>query len=225
MRSHWIVVLAATVGIALTGAASAQVPLVAPDEIVIYVHTDMTNTDFVEGLVCELGRVLVAPVRATTSDLPLTRNYLATPPQLDTGKVGAPFARATAGDGRVLRYLLLPYDLKTEGLNYVFSHTFVDGNTVAIMSTIRLAPTEPGLSRKRIADVTGDRVYKLMLKSVAVLAGLRTNGCVMAFPRSLPELDRKAAEFCPADRAALVAAGVLKEKPFGACTTVAMARR
>jgi predicted Zn-dependent protease len=76
-----------------------------------------------------------------------------------------------------------------------------------------------------VSDVTGDRLYKLMLKSVALLAGLRTNGCVMAFPRNLPELDQKAAEFCPDDRAALVAAGILKDKPFGACSTVAMAGR
>jgi len=62
-----------------------------------------------------------------------------------------------------------------------------------------------------------------MLKSIALLSGLRTNGCVMAFPRSLDELDGKDAEFCPADKAALIAAGVLKEKPFGACNTVAMA--
>jgi predicted Zn-dependent protease len=46
----------------------------------------------------------------------------------------------------------------------------------------------------------------------------------MMFPRSLDELDQKPPEFCPNDKAALIAAGVLKEKPFGACSTVAMAR-
>ena len=215
----------ASLWLLVVGTAPAQTRLVPPDEVVIYVHEDMKNTDFVEGLVCELGRVLAAPVRATTSDLPLFKSYLATATQFDTGKVRAPFARATASDGRIFRYLLLSYDLKAEGLNYVFADTDIDGGTVSIMSTIRLTPTEPGLSRKRVSDVTGDRVYKLMLKSVALLAGLRTNGCVMAFPRSLPELDQKAAEFCPADRAALVAADVLKDKPFGACSTVAMAGR
>ena len=221
MRTFALVALWLFVG----GTASAQIGLVGPEEVVIYVHKDMKNTDFVEGLVCELGRVLVAPVRAETSDLPLYRGYLATPAQLDVGKVREPFARATAGDGRVFRYLLLPYDLKVEGLNYVFANTDIDGGTVAIMSTIRLTPAEPGLSRKQVSDVTGDRLYKLMLKSVALLGGLRTNGCVMAFPRNLPELDQKAAEFCPDDRAALVATGILKDKPFGACSTVAMAGR
>jgi predicted Zn-dependent protease len=209
----------------LAGPASAQ-KLVAPDEVVIYVHTGIPeqDTDFVEGLVCELGRVLVAPVRATKSDLPLYRSYLATPTQLDPLKVRLPFARATVGEGRVFRYLLLAWDLKIPGLNYVFSSTVQDSEGVAVMSPIRLVPREPGLSRKRISDVTGDRIYKLMLKSIALLAGLRSEGCVMMFPRSLDELDQKPAEFCPNDRAALIAAGVLKEKPFGACNTVAMAR-
>jgi len=218
---YWLAAILAL----LAGPVSAQ-KLVAPDEIVIYVHAGIAeqDTDFVEGLVCELGHVLVAPVRATKSDLPLYRSYLATPTQLDPLKVRLPFARATVGEGRVFRYLLLAWDLKVPGLNYVFSSTVPDDELVAVMSPIRLVPREPGLSRKRISGVTGDRIYKLMLKSIALLAGLRSEGCVMMFPRSLDELDQKPAEFCPNDKAALVAAGVLKEKPFGACSTVAMAR-
>jgi len=208
-----------------TARAGAQT-LSAPDEVVIYVHKDLKDTDFVEGLVCELSRVLAIPVRSDTSELPLFRGYLATQTQLDVDKVKGPFDQATVEPGsRVFRYLILPYDLKSTGLNYVFSSTSLDGPPVAIMSTIRLIPRESGLSRKRVSDITGDRVYKLMLKSVALLAGLRGEGCIMKFPRNLPELDEKPAEFCPADRAALVAAHVLKDKPFGACNTVAMAIR
>jgi len=206
--------------------AAAQPRLAAPGEVVIYLHPSLKDADFVEGLVCELGRVLVAPVRATTVDLPLTRDLLATASQFDAAKVNHLFARATDGDsGRPFRYLILPFDLKVPGLNYVFANTPADGGTSAVMSIIRLAPTETGLSRKRVSDITGDRLYKLMLKSVAVIAGLRTGGCIMSFPRSLEELDVKPAEFCPDDRAALVNAGVLKARPFGACNTVAMAGR
>ncbi len=198
--------------------------LVPPDEVVIYVHKDMKDTDFVEGLVCELGRVLVPPVRATTTDLPLLRSYLATPTQFDVDKLGPPFARATASSERIFRYLYVPYDLKVSGLNYVFANTDIEHDTAAVMSPIRLIPREPGLTRKRVSDVTGDRLYKLMLKSVALLSGLRSAGCVMMFPRSLEELDLKPPEFCPNDKANLIAGGILKEKPFGACSTVAMAR-
>ena len=209
----------------LAGPVSAQ-KLVPPDEIVIYVHKDLPeqDTDFVDGLVCELGRVLAVPVRARKSELPLSRSDLATPTQLDANKVRLSFAHATADEGRAFRYLILPYDLKVERLNYVFSNTVLDGETAAVMSTIRLVPREPGLTRKRIADVTADRIYKLMLKSIALLAGLRTNGCIMAFPRSLPELDAKSDEFCPDDKAALVAAAILKARPVGACNIVAMAQ-
>lgn len=222
MQNPTLAALAAVAAVASACAAAAQTSSLAPDEIVIYVHTEMKNTDFVEGLVCELGRVLVAPVRATTIDLPLLTSYLATRTQLDVDKVAQPFAAATAGEGRVFRYLLLPSDLKAEGLNYVFSSTQPDGEPVAVMSNIRLTPTDRNLSRKRVSDITADRLYKLMLKSIAFLSGLRTNGCIMNFPRNLPELDLKAAEFCDGDRASLVAAGVLKEKPFGACANVAM---
>jgi predicted Zn-dependent protease len=220
-----IAILVATAGFLLAAGNAHAQRLVAPDEIVIYVHKDMKETDFVDGLVCELGRVLVAPVRATNIDLPLLRSYLATPNQFDVDKLGPAFAHAVDNEGHVFRYLLIPYDLKVQGLNYLFSNTFTDGSNAAVMSTIRLIPREAGLSRKRISDITGDRIYKLMMKSVALLSGLRANGCVMAFPRNLPELDQKAAEFCEPDKAALIAAGVLKEKPFGACNTVAMLAR
>jgi predicted Zn-dependent protease len=197
--------------------------LIAPDEMVISVHTDLKDGDFVEGLVCELGRVLVAPVRSEKSDLPLYRTYLATKTQLDPRKIVGPFRNAVSGqDGRIFRFLLLPHDLKVAELNYVFSETYMAPQFAAVMSTIRLMPRTPGLGRKRVSDVTGDRLYKLMLKAVARMAGLRGDGCVLAFPRNLDEFDRKSAEFCPEDRAALVAAGVLKDKPYGACDTVAM---
>ncbi|MBY0323198.1 MAG: hypothetical protein K2X72_31055 [Reyranella sp.] len=219
-------ILVAVLAFFTAGAAAAQPRLAAPDEVVIYLHPSLKDADFVEGLVCELGRVLVAPVRATTLDLPLTRDLLATPSQLDADKVVPLFARATDGEpGRRFRYLILPHDLKVSGLNYVFANTPIDGGNAAVISVIRLVPTERGLSRKHVSDITGDRLYKLMLKSLAVLAGLRSGGCVMAFPRSLPELDAKPAEFCPDDRAALIDAGMLKARPFGACNTVAMVGR
>jgi predicted Zn-dependent protease len=168
----------------------------------------------------------VPPVRSETIDMRYTQADLATRSQLRVESVGPAFDRATTGkQANAFRYLILPYDLKADGLNYVFANTFLDGSAIGIMSTIRLVPREPSLTRKRISDVTGDRLYKLMLKSIALLAGLRTDGCIMKFPRTLEELDGKPAEFCPADRVALVAAGVLKDKPHGACNVVAMVSR
>jgi predicted Zn-dependent protease len=206
--------------------ASAQPALRGPDEVVIHLHSSLKNTDFAEGLVCELGRVLAVPVSYTTSDLPLSGDLLATATQIDVDKLAHRFVPAASlGTARRFSYLIVPYDLKAEGLNYVFSSTRPDIGPIAVMSTIRLMPTDAGLTRKRVADVTSDRLYKLMLKSIAVLVGLRSTGCIMAFPRSLPELDAKSADFCPDDRSALIAAGILKARPVGACNVVAMLGR
>jgi hypothetical protein len=57
MRSWLVATLLAVAGFGTASAACAQM-LVAPDEVVIYVHKDFTDADFVDGLVCELSRVL-----------------------------------------------------------------------------------------------------------------------------------------------------------------------
>jgi len=63
-----------------------------------------------------------------------------TPTQLGADKLRAVFGDATAVlDRRVFRYLVLPYDLKVNGLNYVFASTGMDGVAVGVMSVIRLA--------------------------------------------------------------------------------------
>lgn len=206
------------------GTADAQAPLITPQGIVLYVHSDLKNTDFVEGLVCELSRVLAAPVRAATVDLPLRADCKASPSQLTPAKLAAPLARATAGDGagRIFKFLLLPYDLKSGALSYVFAETYGVPYLISVVSTARLAPASAGLSRKAESDITLQRVYKLVLKSIARMAGYtKPEGCVLAFPRNLAELDEKSPEFCDDDRAALIDAGILKARPFGACTSVA----
>lgn len=206
------------------GPADAQATLIAPQEIVLYVHSDLENTDFVEGLVCELSRVLAAPVRAATVDLPLRAEYKASPSQLAPAKLAMPFARATARDssGRRFRFLLLPYDLKSGNFNYVFAETYGAPYLIGIVSTARLAPADAGLSRKMESDIILQRVYKLVLKSVVRMAGYtKPEGCVLAFPRDLAALDNKSSEFCDDDRAVLIDAGILKARPFGACTSVA----
>jgi predicted Zn-dependent protease len=108
------------------------------------------------------------------------------------------------------------------GLNYVFAETYAP--PLSVISVVRLAPNVPPRAARKTAETTMVRVYKLMLKSVAIMAGLRSGGCVMSFPKSLDELDAKSAEYCPADRAALVAARVIKEAPSASCGNVVAAR-
>jgi predicted Zn-dependent protease len=190
--------------------------LMVPAEVVLYIHSDLKRTEFVEPLVCALQHVLIAPVSTQILNLPLGRELLATPTQFDVAKVAGRFIQATAADGdsQSFKYILIPFDLKAEPWRYVFSSSFGDTKThVGIVSTARLDAGNSRQQRDQGANVTAMRAYKLILKSIARLAGLSSpDACILAFPRSLEELDKKSSDFCPDDRAALVAAGILKSQ-------------
>jgi predicted Zn-dependent protease len=203
--------------------------LLAPTEVVLYLHNDLASTGFVDLLLCALQRVLVAPVYVKSIDLPLGPELRATSTQFDVGKVADRFIRATAaeGDAQTFKYLLLPYDLKSEPYHYVFATSFGgpgSSNHVGVVSTVRLDGGDPTTRQHTGADLTAERTYKLILKSIARVAGyVRPQGCILAFPRNLAELDAKPPEFCPEDRAALVDAGILKLEPKGGCVPIAAA--
>jgi predicted Zn-dependent protease len=191
---------------------------------VLYLHAGLTDTGFVEPLVCALQQVLVAPVLTRKLDLALKPEMRATRTQYDVDKVVNPFHQATLArtSSRTFKYLILRDDLKGEPFRYVFATSFGNQTTpfhIGIMSTARLQPAKRQTAPQQDAMITARRLYKLMLKSVARVAGYtEPEGCVLSFPRHLDELDRKPAEFCPEDRAALVAAGILKEKPDKGCS-------
>lgn len=212
--------------LSLAEAAFAQ-SLVPPGEILIHVNGDVRNTDFVDPLVCALSKVLQAPVWAKPIDIALTADLLQTASQFSPRKIATQVVNATAGSSDYatpFRYFLLDHDLKSEPFNYVFAETYHAPWNLGVLSVARLVPDGAKLSRKQITETTQFRVYKLMLKSVARLSGLQGDGCVLAFPRSLEELDRKSPEFCPDDKAALVAARVIKDKPSESCSTVVAAQ-
>ena len=217
--------LALSMALSSAGAASAQ-SLVPPGEVVIHVNSDVRSTEFVEPLVCELAKVVHAPVRARKIDIALTNDLIEAGRQFSPRKIAPRLWAATAGESELqnpFRYLILDHDLTVPQLNYVFAETYMP--PLSVISVARLAPNvEPQAAKKAAIEITLPRVYKLMLKSVAVMAGLRSSGCVMSFPRSLAELDAKPSEYCPDDRAALVAARVIKETPSATCANVVAAR-
>jgi predicted Zn-dependent protease len=197
--------------------------LAGPSEIVLYIHSEVKRTDFVERLECALKHILVAPVSTQDLHLALGRDLLASPTQLDVQKVANKFIQATARDSgpRTFKYLFLPFDLKDAEHRYVFATSFSSAQAsthVGILSTARLDTRIPNYPDEQNSEQTAYRLYKIILKSVARLAGLKSaDSCVLAFPRTLEELDQKSAAFCPDDRAALVAAGILKpEEEVGA---------
>src|SRR5690242_1822097 len=70
----------------VVSAAHAQ-GLTGPSEVVLYIHSEMKRTEFVERLECALKHVLVAPVLAQDLTLSLGSDLLASPTQLDVQKV------------------------------------------------------------------------------------------------------------------------------------------
>jgi predicted Zn-dependent protease len=154
--------------------------------------------------------------------LPLGPALLATPTQFDVSKVSDQFARATVSDGGALtyKYLLLPHDLKDQTYRCVFATTFPRDHQ-GVVSLARLYATDAAMSRHERAALTALRAYELVLKSIARLAGLTSsNGCILAFPRSLDELDAKSSEFCSDDRTLLVDSGLLKAEESGGCALI-----
>src|SRR5262249_15905920 len=153
-----------------------------------------------------------APVSVQALDLPLGSELLATPTQFEATKVADRFIHRTAGDGnaRSFKYLLVPFDLKVEAWNwrYAFSASFGDEAApyhVDVGSTARIVAGNLGPQFHWDHEITAARAYKLILKSIAQIAGHRgTDACILVTSLSLEELDRKSSEFCPNDRAALV---------------------
>jgi predicted Zn-dependent protease len=220
--------LIACITIASVQIVSGQsgVNLLAPDDVVIYLHTGLKNTDFVEPLVCSLKRVLVAPVSTQILKLSLGTDLLASPTQFDVAKIADKFGRVTASDGnsRTFKYFLIPYDMKDAQFRFVFATSFGNASTpshVGVVSMARLAFSDAELSRHQRAEFVALRAYKLILKSIARIAGFPdVQRCVLVFPRTLDELDRKSPEFCARDRVVLVEAGILKAEESAGCVYV-----
>jgi predicted Zn-dependent protease len=221
-----IAVAAATLPCTAIGPAQAQTRTLAslspPQQILLYVRSEIKDADFVEPLVCALRQVLTADVNVKNIRLPLGQALLASPTQFDVSKVSDQFARASASDGGLLtyKYLLVPIDLKDQTHRYVFATSFPRDHN-GVVSLARLYATNTAASRHERAELTALRIYKLILKSIARLAGYtNSNGCILAFPRNLDELDAKSSEFCRDDHALLVESGLLKDEESGGCAFI-----
>lgn len=200
--------------------------LAPPRAVVLYVHADLTDDAFVDPLVCELRRVLVAPVRAQPLALPIGPEIMASATQVDLLKLVPRIAEATKKDGEpeLLRFLLTPHDLSADDKN-MFGFTMGQPYNSGAVSTARLAPAG-SVPREDATRLTTQRAYKVILRQIVRRSGYRmSDGCVLANPGSLGALDAKTSEFCADDRAVLVGAGLLKARPSGGCTPVAQLDR
>lgn len=218
---------------AVAGSAYAQAqvtgsPQRVPSAVVLYLHPEVTDRSFVEPLLCALERVLVAPVSTKDLPLPLGPELNATRTQLDVDKVADRFRQATAADGddATFKHLIVARDLTARPYNYVFASTFGaqgEEKPLQVISTARLAPPSPGQGPDGRVALTVQRLFKVVLRSIVQNSGhFDMTGCVMAFPISLAEHDRKPSYLCAADRAVLVRQGVLREHETESCQAVVM---
>ena len=204
----------------LSANASAQTGLVAPERVMIYVHRDVQDTDFVEPLVCELSRVLIAPVSAHISDLPIDISMMASMTELDARRVVPAFYQSTTQttSTRDYAFLIIPYDLQNESTHHTFGTNFGMPYNRGVVSLAFLRPSGSTMSRAEVTTTTVSRTFKVILRYIGHLSGLwHRQGCVLAYPHGVPALDAKPADFCADDRARLVEAQVLKEKPDASC--------
>lgn len=213
---YWLAAILAL----LAGPVGAQVPGVVPREIVVYVQEDMPNTDFVDPLVCALGRTLVAPVRAEKFAMPVDIGLMGSLSELSSEKVLGRLYQQTGPYAGTVMFLLVPYPVLLNGRR-VFGTNYGAPYNKAVVSIPSLEPLPPGATPAQTTDAVVRRAYKVLLRYVGQIGGLwNKNDCVMMMPHGLNQLDAKSHDFCEDDRAALVAAGVLKKTPAADCVTV-----
>lgn len=199
----------------------AQVAGVTPRAVVLYVHEDMTDTDFVDPLICALSRVLVAQVHAEKTDMPIDVSLMGSLAELSSEKVLNRLYRRMGPYGDTVMFLLVPYPLLNDG-GRVFGTNWGPPHNRGAVSISSLTPTTRGLTPAQVTDTIVGRAYKVLLRYIGHIGGLwGRSGCLLMMPRGLAELDSKSSDFCEEDRAQLVAAGVLKAQPEGDCAPTA----
>jgi Zn-dependent protease len=204
-------------------AAQAASRLTAPDEVVLYVHSGLRSTRFLEPLACALRQTLVAPVSTRELDLPLGSELAATSYALDANKVAERFARATAAQGseRTFKYLLLGDDLRL-GRRDVYGMILGDEmrpDHAGLLSTARLEEVNSGPQQDPNAEVMAQRAYKLILRMISQAAGYTNpQGCVLGFHEgSSDEIDGISGAFCEWDRTVLAAARIIRTQAGSGC--------
>jgi predicted Zn-dependent protease len=196
--------------------APSALPLVRPRAVVLHVHSDVTDQQFLPELVRRLRAALAPALHTlpTTFDLKPLRSW--------TGIVdGQAIAGALIGsvdwkrDAATVQVLLIADDLRLKPANFslaVSNGTAATPHHIVIVSLHRLQ--QVGLldrATDRNPARTAERAFKLILKNVARVSGYAaSNLCVFGFPRSVDELDALPEGFCEPDRTLLVNAGIAR---------------
>lgn len=194
-------------------------PILVPNAVRLFVHHEVQERAFLDPLLKQLRRRLAAPVVVKDSDFDLDP-FKPTWGRMDIEPVIESFAQKhhrPSSPNRTIDFLIITRDMRAWEARYLFAAALGNETTfarVGVVSLSRLQETGFFSSRDQNPELTAERVYKMILKNTAKMAGyVKGSGCLFGFPRSLSELDALPISFCNRDKEALQTAGLLRMHP------------
>lgn len=192
--------------------------VVAPVAVRIEVHASVRDTRFMPLLMQRLSRVLTPPLQEGRFDMDL-QPFESTLPWFFPTDAQPLLLRL--GEGVLARgaqatthVYVIEQDIRLSPARFNFAASFGSPQAPVRLTIVSLARlrslatdgTDPAPA------MTAQRVFKLVAKNVARLAGHHGEAgrCLFAFPSNLSELDATPENFCEPDLGALVRAGVAR---------------
>ena len=192
--------------------------VVAPAEVRIEVHASVRDTRFMPLLMQRLNRVLASPLREGRFDMDLQPFAPALPWLFPTN--AQPLLQrlgegVLAGGAQATTHVyVIEEAIRLPPARFNFAASFGSSQAPVRLTIVSLARlrslatdgTDPSPA------MTAQRVFKLVAKNVARLAGYHGEGgrCLFAFPSNLGELDATPENFCEPDLSVLVQTGVAR---------------
>lgn len=212
MACCWLLAAPATL---LAQAAGAAAPaLHAPRQVHVRVHRAVADQRFMPLLMRQLGQALAMPLQQGrfAIALPATAAGLNLWPMDAQPLIDALLRDMAPGDAGSTHIFIVASDLRLKPARYNLAASWGGAQAplgLSIVSLHRLQ-TLDGQGRDTDPQRTADRVFKLVAKNVARLAGYAPpeERCLMAFPQTAADLDALPENFCEPDLAALVQAGI-----------------
>lgn len=199
---------------AVTPVAPADV--MQPEALILHIHNEVEDTDFLPHLERKLRERLNPPVTTQIVALdiqPLRGNRLIDARLLIDRLAGAiDWSR----NKRVVHVFVVKDDFRLPPANFNFAVSVGTASSpfhVVVVSLARLQESRLFDAKRDSSPArTAERVYKMVAKNVAKVSGYAgSTRCLFSFPRNLAELDAIAEGFCEPDLSILGAAGIARQ--------------
>ena len=216
---RWLIALSAGI-LASQPAAFAQPAgaVAAPAAVRVEVHASVRDTRFMPQLMQRLARVLAPPLQEGRFELdlkpyaPILPWFVPTNAQPLLVRLGEEaLARGTQSTTHVY---VIEQDIRLSPARFNFAASFGSPQAPVRLTIVSLARLRSlaGDGTDPAPAMTAQRVFKLVAKNVARLAGYsgEAGRCLFAFPSSVNDLDATPESFCEPDLGVLVQAGIAR---------------